>query len=103
MKFIDLKSKIQFSPVKMNRDAVFSSPELNINLYCLEVGQKLESCHCKEPTILYCVGGEGYFFQNSEKVLARYGSMLICDQKDECRADAKERFVILKISGVKNA
>lgn len=98
MKPVDLKSHIQFSPAKPNRKDLLKSSKLNIKLHCLDEGQTLESSSCNETVIWVCVGGNGFFTNNSREVPVGYGTMLVCEYSSSCSAQGTERMVILEIS-----
>ena len=101
MQLYDLVSEIKFNPAKLTEKALFGALGLKINLYCLEEGQKLEICDCKEPVIWYCVGGTGYIYFGSQRISGAFGTLLICDSNQECSVKGKDHFVILEIKGSK--
>ena len=99
MQLIDLTSEIKFNSAKLTERQLFSSLGLKINLYCLEEGQKLEASDSPEPHIWYCIGGTGYFYCDSRRLSATFGTLLICDRNSYCCAKGKDHFVILEMRG----
>ena len=96
---IDLKEKIKFNPMGLNRERVYESPEMRVALMSMKPGQEHKVHTAPLRLMMYCVEGRGTFTVGDDKIEADEKTAILCDAMvpHGFAADKGENLVVMAV------
>ena len=94
---IDVKSLVEFSPLRIIKKDLIDVEKFNIALICLESDQEIPPHPENYDAVFYVLGGEGVFTIGEEKLKLKEGSMVFSPKEKVRGIKSLEKLSILGI------